>query len=124
MLPTQSLGQRIVVDLPAQFSKSDGQMPTVYPPQFCGLEFTKKFEPFALLANSPSIGVNRLINSASVVKTAITALVGRMFKYRQRSGARRSGRSMPAAAVAAMPRPECDQLGWATFKFSAEDREP
>jgi hypothetical protein len=46
--PLYRFGQRIVVDLQAQFSKSDGQMPTVYPPQSCGLEFTEKFEPFAL----------------------------------------------------------------------------
>ncbi len=34
------------------------------------------------------------ISAAGVVKTAVTTLVGCMFKYRQRSGARWSGRSM------------------------------
>jgi hypothetical protein len=48
-------------------------MPTVCPPQFIGLEFTEKFEPFALSAISPLIGVNRLISTDGVVKTAVTA---------------------------------------------------
>jgi len=69
-------------------------MPTVHPPQFSGLEFTEKFGQFALSAISPPIGVNRLISAACVVKTAVTALIERMFKYRQRSEARWSGRSM------------------------------
>ncbi|WP_128933681.1 hypothetical protein [Bradyrhizobium zhanjiangense] len=67
-------------------------MPTVYPPQFSGLEFTEKFGPFALSAISRLIGVDRLISAACVVKTAVTALVERMFKYRQSSEARWSGR--------------------------------
>jgi hypothetical protein len=37
-----------IVDLQAQFFKADKQMPTVYPLQFSGLEFTEKFGPIAL----------------------------------------------------------------------------
>lgn len=66
-------------------------MPTVYPPQSFDLEFTEKFEPFAPFEIPPPIGVNRVISMAGVVKTAVTALVRRMFKYRQRSGQERAG---------------------------------
>jgi len=83
LLPLYHFGQRIVVDLQAQFFKSDGQMPTVYPPQFSGLEFTEKFGLLAFSAISPPIGVNRLISAACGDKRAITAPFGRMFKYRQ-----------------------------------------
>jgi hypothetical protein len=38
-------------------------MPTVYPPQFIGLEFTGKFEPPAMLAIPRPIGVNRLMSA-------------------------------------------------------------
>lgn len=66
-------------------------MPTVYPPQFFGLEFTEKFETFALPEVSPPIGVNRVISAPGVVQTAVTALVRRRFKYRQGSAALASG---------------------------------
>lgn len=105
LLPLYHLGQRIVVDLQAQFVTSDEQVPTVYPPQICGLEFTEKFDPLAFWAISPPIGVNRLISAAAVVKTTVTALVGHMFKYRQ---------SAMVPHVAGLARPKCDQLLWAT----------
>jgi hypothetical protein len=42
-LPLYHFERRFVVDLEAQIFKSDGQMPTVYPPQIFDLEFTGKF---------------------------------------------------------------------------------
>jgi hypothetical protein len=41
-LPLYHFERRFVVDLQAQIFKSDGQMPTVCPPQFLSLEFTEK----------------------------------------------------------------------------------
>src|SRR5690349_20120101 len=49
-LPLYYFGRRFVVDLQARFFKSDVQIPTACPPQLFGLEFTGKFEPFAMLA--------------------------------------------------------------------------
>src|SRR6202000_1608796 len=59
LLPLYHFRQSLVVDLPAQFFKSDRQMPPVSPPQSFSLEYTEKFEPFALSEISPPIGVNR-----------------------------------------------------------------
>ncbi|MDA9524444.1 hypothetical protein XI06_30205 [Bradyrhizobium sp. CCBAU 11434] len=69
-------------------------MPAVRPFQFFGLEFTEKFELLAILIISLPIGVNRLIGAACLGRAAITALLRRRFKYRQRAGARWSGRSI------------------------------
>jgi hypothetical protein len=43
LLPLNDLGRRFRVDFQAQILKADGLMPTVYPPEFFGLEFTGKF---------------------------------------------------------------------------------
>src|SRR4051794_25000346 len=58
-------------------------MPTVYPPHFFGLEFTGKFKPLVMLAASVPIGVNRLIRSPVLDKTAILASSRHIYKYRQ-----------------------------------------
>lgn len=62
------------------FSDLTDKCRRVYPPQFFSLEFTQKFEPLAVLAIPPSIGVNRLIRAACVAKTAMPALMRRSFK--------------------------------------------
>jgi len=59
LLPLYHFARRFVVDLQAQIFKSDGQMPTVYPPHFFDLEFTVKFACPRRIAPSPAIGVNR-----------------------------------------------------------------
>ncbi|MCW2085883.1 hypothetical protein ABIE85_000904 [Bradyrhizobium diazoefficiens] len=43
LLPLNHFGRRFVVDLQVQILTSDGQIPTVCPAQFLGLEFTGKF---------------------------------------------------------------------------------
>jgi hypothetical protein len=50
----------LVVVLKAQIFKFDGQMPTVYPPHFSGLEFTEKIAPHEALAIPLPIEVYRL----------------------------------------------------------------
>jgi hypothetical protein len=63
LLPLNYFERRFVVDLQAQIFKSDGQMPTAYPPQFFGLEFTEKIAPQEELAIPLPIGVYRLHRS-------------------------------------------------------------
>jgi hypothetical protein len=87
-LPLDHFERRFAVDLQAQFFRSDGQMPTLHPPQIFSHELTEKFEPRAMLAIPPTIGVNRPIRAACLAKIAMPALVRRSFKYRQRSGTR------------------------------------
>jgi hypothetical protein len=41
LLPLYHFKRLFVADLSAQIFKSDGQMPTAYPPQIFGLEFTE-----------------------------------------------------------------------------------
>lgn len=93
-LPLNHFGRRFVVDLQAQIYNSDGQIPTVHPPHFFGLEFTEKFLPLELLAISLPIGVNRLNSAARVAGSYFLALARRSSKYRQRSGKRWFGRSV------------------------------
>src|SRR3569832_855623 len=61
LLPLYHFERRFVIDLQEQIFKSDGQMPTVYPPQNFSLEFTRKFEPPLMLAPPIPIGINRLL---------------------------------------------------------------
>jgi hypothetical protein len=61
LLPLNHFGRSFVVDIQRQIFKSDGQIPTVYPPQFSGLEFTGKFVRVGGIAASGSIEVNRLM---------------------------------------------------------------
>ncbi len=95
-LPLNHFGRAFVVDLQAQIFKSDGQIPTVYPPRSFGLEFTGKFGSLGMLAIPPPIGVDRLITATCVAKTTMPARVLGRLKYRLKSGTRRSCRSMPS----------------------------
>jgi hypothetical protein len=84
--PLYHFERRFVVELQAQILKPDGQMPTVQPPQFFGLEFTEKIAPHEALAIPPPIGVYRL-DGAPRAQTKLTQLsLAQGFKYRQRSG--------------------------------------
>jgi hypothetical protein len=60
-LPLNRIGRRFVVDLQAQIFESDGLMPTVYPPQFFDLEFTRKFVVVKRMAVSGAIEIYRII---------------------------------------------------------------
>jgi hypothetical protein len=60
LFPLYYFERPFVVDLQAQIFKPDGQIPTVYPPRFFGLEFTEKIACHEALAISLPIGVYRL----------------------------------------------------------------
>ena len=60
LFPLYHFERRFVVDLQAQIFNSDGQMPTVYPPQVFGLELTEKIVLHEALASPVPIGVYRL----------------------------------------------------------------
>jgi hypothetical protein len=85
LFPLDHFGRRFVVDLQAQFFKSDGQIPTVYPPQFFGLEFTGKIARLETLAIPVPIGVNRL-NRAAYLQRIANARTGAVLQIPLRSG--------------------------------------
>ncbi len=86
LLPLNYFEQRFVVDLKAQISKPDGQMPTVYLPQFFGHEFTEKIAPHELLAIPKSIGVYRLDGTPRAKLTPTWLAPALSPRYRQRLG--------------------------------------
>jgi hypothetical protein len=60
-LPLDHLGRHYRVDLQVKVLNADDQIPTVYPPELFGSEFTTKFVSFRASTASATIGVNRQI---------------------------------------------------------------
>jgi hypothetical protein len=83
-LPLDHFKRRFVLDLQAQIFKSDGQMPTVCPPQFFGLEFTEKLLLTGTGTIPLSIGVYRLDGAPRAQSRLTQFALARSLRYRQR----------------------------------------
>src|SRR5215468_11117267 len=77
-----SLPRHYRVDLQVKVLNADGQIPTVYPPELFGSEFTGNFVSFGASTASATIGVNRQIRRMPGM-TATVSLLSTSAWYRQ-----------------------------------------